>query len=185
MSRQHISCYGSTLIIGACVWVIVTLRLRWGGYEELQKHAVYDTSAHLLTALVIAVALRSARIRVPIWAILIGGVLPDVGQFTTILGITHAIDGSSRNGTHSLLAVLVVASIALADRPHARVWIGIAAGMITHLLRDLGTGTVPLGWPFSLHVWSIAFSAYIAILVGAALAILAIGQLERSRHYHD
>ncbi len=185
MSRSNSTFYGSLVIIAASFWLIIVLRLRWGGHEELPKHAAYDVSAHLLTALVIAVALRTAHVPVPVWAVLIGGILPDVGQFTTIIGITHAIDGSSRNGTHSLLAVLVVASIALIDRRHARVWIGIVVGMITHLLRDLGTGTVPLGWPFSLHVWSIAFSAYIAILVGAALAILAIGQLGLSRHNRD
>jgi len=185
VSFSNSTFYGSLVIIAASLWLIIVLRLRWGGYEELPKHAAYDVSAHLLTALVIAVAFRAARVRLPVWAVLIGGVLPDFGQFTTILGITHAIDGSSRNGTHSILAVLLVASIAVIDRRHARVWLGLAIGTTTHLLRDLGTGTVPLAWPYSDHVWSITFSAYIAILVGAAFALLAIGQLEQSRHNRD
>jgi len=42
----------------------------------------------------------------------------------------------------------------------------------------MGTGTVPLTWPFSVDVWSITFSAYIAILLGIALAIITFGYMQ-------
>jgi len=133
-----------------------------------------DEVGHLLTALVIAIGLRGRRPAIPVWAILLGGIILDLGHITDILGLTEPIASSSRNGTHSLLEVALIAALALLDRRRAPVWLGIAIGALTHLWRDLGTGYVALAWPLSDRVWGVSFAWYIGLLVTLGLLLVLL-----------
>lgn len=161
-------------------WMIIAaLRLVEPGPDErtLIAHGVYDELGHILTALMIAVGLRALRLPVPVWSVLLGGVALDIGHVMAILDVAEPIAGSSRNGSHSIFAVILLALIGFIDRRHANVWLGITLGALAHLWRDMGTGTVPLAWPVSDQVWGTSFPRYMVGLLGGALAMIGSGAL--------
>lgn len=159
--------------------ILAALRLAEPGPDDraLATHGVFDEIGHLLTALMIALGLRALRLPIPIWSVLLGGVILDVGHVMTLLDMTEAIAGSSRNGSHSIFAVILLALIGFIDRRHANVWLGITLGALAHLWRDMGTGTVPLAWPVSDQVWGTSFPRYMVGLLGGALAMIGSGAL--------
>lgn len=132
-----------------------------------------DWIGHLLTALIIVVGLWALQLPIPIWTVLFGGLVPDFGHILAWLHLAEPIKGSSRNGSHSLTVVILIALVALIDIHRAGVWLGIAIGAITHLWRDMGTGHVPLLWPFSHGVWGVSFAIYVAVTLGVGLAMIA------------
>ena len=139
----------------------------------LEEHGAVDWIGHLLTALIIALGLRALRLPIPIWSVLIGGLIPDFGHILAWLHLAEPIKGSSRNGSHSLTMVALIVLIAVIDRHCAGVWLGIAIGAITHLWRDMGTGHVPLLWPFSHGVWGVSFAVYVTVTLGIGLVMIA------------
>lgn len=145
--------------------------------RSLAIHGIYDEAGHLLTALMIALGLRALRLPVPVWSVLAGGVVLDVGHVMIQLDFSEPVMGSSRNGTHSLLAVAIIALVGFIDRRHANVWLGIALGALSHLWRDLGTGLVPLAWPISDELWGTSFRRYLAGLTGITLVMIGSGTL--------
>jgi membrane-bound metal-dependent hydrolase YbcI (DUF457 family) len=163
-------------------WIITAI-LQLGEPESADRtstltvHGIYDEIGHLLTALMIAIGLRAIRLPIPVWSVLLGGVVLDIGHVMTLLDVTEPIAGSSRNGTHSVLAVVLLALIGFLDRRHANVWLGVTLGAMTHLWRDMGTGTVPLAWPVSDQVWGTSFTRYMIGLLGVALAMIGSGAL--------
>ncbi len=161
------------MIIIVITLAIVGIGFIPGGNDDLTAHGIFDETGHLLTALLIAFGLRSRNVPVPIWSVLLGGVILDLGHITDLLGYTHVIRGSSRNGTHSLFAIAVIMGFALIDRRRAGIWAGIAIGALTHLWRDMGTGTVPLLWPASDHVVGASYRTYLGVLfmVGVLLIV--------------
>ncbi len=173
---QYAVCLGG--IFGA--WIaIAVLRLAEPGPAErtLTIHGVYDEVGHSLTALILALALRALRLPIPIWSVLIGGVILDLGHVMNMLDFTEPIAGSSRNGTHSVFMVILLALVGFIDRRHANVWLGITLGAISHLWRDMGTGLVPLAWPLTDQVWGTSFTRYMVGLIGVALAIVGSAAL--------
>lgn len=147
--------------------------------DELTIHGLFDVTGHILTALILALTIRALGLPIPMLAVLFGGVAPDVGHIMIILDISNPIAGSSRNGTHSLVVVVILAAIGIVDRQHASVWSGIALGALSHLWRDMGTGTVPLAWPISNEVWSMPFARYLVDLLGMGLAVSISSSLRR------
>lgn len=142
---------------------------------HLAVHGMYDEVGHLLTAFIFAVAVRSIRMPVPVWAMLVGGVMLDLGHIPDELGVTRTIAGSSRNGGHSLLVVTLIATVALVDRRHGSVWLGLAIGALSHLWRDMGTGTVPLGWPLTRTVQGVSYGTYTGVIVLFAAVLIGLG----------
>jgi membrane-bound metal-dependent hydrolase YbcI (DUF457 family) len=67
--------------------------------------------------------------------------------------------------------------IGFIDQRRANLWLGMAIGGLTHLWRDMGTGTVPLLWPFDLTVDGTTYSRYMIALVGSAIAMIGSGML--------
>jgi membrane-bound metal-dependent hydrolase YbcI (DUF457 family) len=172
--------YAIALVGAVASWgVIAVLRLAEPGPTDrtLVIHGVYDEVGHLLTALMIALGLAAVRLPIPIWSVLLGGMVLDLGHLLTQLDVTEPIAGSSRNGTHSVFAVILLALVGFIDRRHANVWLGITLGAITHLWRDMGTGFVPLAWPLSDRVWGTSFTRYMIGLIGVALAMIGSGAL--------
>jgi membrane-bound metal-dependent hydrolase YbcI (DUF457 family) len=101
----------------------------------------------------------------------------DFGHFLTYMDYADRLQGSSRNGSHSLAVVAVLALIGLADRRHAHIWLGIAMGATSHLWRDMGTGTVPLIWPLTESVYGTTFNRYLAVLGGISMAMIGSATL--------
>jgi membrane-bound metal-dependent hydrolase YbcI (DUF457 family) len=163
--------------IAACLAAIYGLRLAEPDDATLRLHGVMDVSGHLLTALIAAIGVRALRLPVPIWSILLGGVVLDLGHGLGWLGYANALEGSSRNGSHSLFIVAVLACIGFADAPRAHIWLGIAMGATSHLWRDMGTGTVALMWPISDTVYGTLYSRYLAVLAGISLAMIGSATL--------
>ena len=156
---------------------ILLIQIYFPEKRPLMVHGITDEIGHLLTAFIFAVAMRSVRVPSPVWAVLFGGVILDLGHISDHLDITQPVIGSSRNGSHSLLAVALIAAIALADRRRGLVWLGVALGALSHLWRDMGTGTVPLGWPFVGTVQGVTYATSIVLLVAIAAAFIGTGTI--------
>lgn len=163
------------IVVGLSAVGIVLIEQLFPEKRPLVVHGATDELGHLLTAVVFAVTARILRVPLPVWAVLAGGVILDLGHIPDRLGLTEAVTGSSRNGSHSLFAVAVIAAIALADHRHRHVWLGLALGALSHLWRDMGTGTVPLGWPFVTSVYGVAYSTYIGLLLGVSCVLIGTG----------
>jgi membrane-bound metal-dependent hydrolase YbcI (DUF457 family) len=112
-----------------------------------------------------------------LWAILLGGVVLDAGHTLNWLGYTNALEGSTRNGSHSLFVVAILACLGFLHQRGANIWLGIAMGATSHLWRDMGTGTVALMWPITETVYGTLFSRYLAVLAGMSLAMIGSSAL--------
>lgn len=152
-------------------------------YPPLALHGALDVAGHLATALIIAVAVRALRLAIPVWSLLLGGIVLDFGHVLTDLDVLERLQGSSRNGSHSLAVVATLAVVGLIDRRRANIWLGIAMGATSHLWRDMGTGTVALLWPLTETVYGTEFKRYLAVLAGVALAMIGTATL-LSVHAH-
>lgn len=163
--------------IAVCLAAIYALRVTEPDDPTLRLHGAMDVAGHLLTASIIGIGVLALRLPVPLWSILLGGVVLDLGHGLGWLGYVNALEGSSRNGSHSLSIVAILACIGFADRRRAHIWLGIAMGATSHLWRDMGTGTVALMWPFSDTVYGTLFSRYVAVLAGMSLAMIGSATL--------
>jgi membrane-bound metal-dependent hydrolase YbcI (DUF457 family) len=165
------------LAIGGCLGGLALIREFEPDDATLRLHGAFDVAGHLLTALIAGIGVRALRLPVPLWAILLGGVVLDAGHTLNWMGYTNALEGSSRNGSHSLFVVAVLACLGFLDQPRANIWLGIAMGATSHLWRDMGTGTVALMWPITETVYGTLFSRYLAVLAGMSLAMIGSSAL--------
>ena len=165
-------------VVGSAVLILIIRQLdAQPGTETLSTHGPLDVAGHLLTGLMIGMGLRALRLPIPVWTVLLGSVAPDIGHLLSHYEILSVVSGSSRTGTHSALALVLVAMIGFIDQRRANLWLGVAIGGLTHLWRDMGTGTVPLLWPFDFTVDGTTFSRYMIALVGGAIALIGSGML--------
>lgn len=144
---------------------------------SLELHGAMDLAGHLITALIAAIGVRALRLPVPIWTIMLGGTVLDLGHVLGFFGYANALEGSTRNGSHSLFVVALLAIIGFVDRRHANAWLGVAMGATSHLWRDMGTGTVALMWPITETVYGTLFTRYLAVLAGISLAMIGSATL--------
>jgi membrane-bound metal-dependent hydrolase YbcI (DUF457 family) len=166
------------IAIGA--WILIGVVRQFDAPADgntLTVHGILDEVGHLLTALMIAMGIKALRFPVPVSSILIGGVLLDVGHIMLQLDFTEPIEGSSRNGTHSVFALILLACLGFFDHRRANVWLGVTLGALSHLWRDLGTGNVPLVWPLAENVDGTTFTRYMIGLLGATIAMIGSGAL--------
>lgn len=160
-------------------FLIATLRLVEPGSDDrtMTIHGIYDETGHVLTAIMVAMGLRALRLPIPVWSVIIGGVILDLGHILIQLDFTEPVTGSSRNGTHSIAVVVLIGMIGFIDRRHANVWLGITIGALSHLWRDMGTGLVPLAWPLSDDIWGTSFTRYMVGSIGITVAMIGSGAL--------
>jgi len=161
-------------------WVaIAILRLVEPAQDDrtLTIHGLYDETGHILTAIMMAMGLRALRLPIPVWSVIIGGVILDIGHILIQLDFAEPVTGSSRNGTHSIAVVFLIGMIGFIDRRHANVWLGITIGALSHLWRDMGTGLVPLAWPLSDDIWGTSFTRYMVGSIGITVAMIGSGAL--------
>ncbi len=164
--------------IGA--WILIAVVRQFDAPADgntMTVHGILDEIGHLLTALMIAMGIKALRFPVPVWSVLIGGVVLDVGHIMLQLDFTEPVEGSSRNGTHSVFVLILLACIGFLDQRRANVWLGVTLGALSHLWRDMGTGNVPLVWPFLQNVDGTTFSRYMIGLLGATIAMIGSGML--------
>jgi len=159
-------------IIAVCIVALLILPDLEPTHDSLTVHGLTDWIGHLITALALAIGVRALRLPIPIWSILVGGLVIDLGHIPQMLGIIDEIQGSSRNGSHSLAVVALLAVVGFIDRDRAHIWLGIAIGAVSHLWRDMGTGTVALMWPLTDTVYGTSYHRYIAVLAGIAIALV-------------
>lgn len=165
------------VMLGLCLIGIITIEILEQGVDSLPVHGFLDHVGHLLTATVAALAIRAIRLPIPVWSVLLGGVILDLGHVPQMLGVINALEGSTRNGSHSLAIVILLASLGFLDQRRAHIWLGIAIGATSHLWRDMGTGTVALMWPLTETVYGTLYTRYLAVLVGVALAMIGSATL--------
>lgn len=144
---------------------------------SLELHGAMDMTGHVITALIAAIGVRALRLPVPMWTIMLGGTVLDLGHAPGFFGYANALEGSTRNGSHSLFVVALLAVIGFIDRRHANAWLGLAMGATSHLWRDMGTGTVALMWPITETVYGTLFTRYLAVLAGISLAMIGSATL--------
>lgn len=166
-------------VVAVCVLVLGILRVAEPGPADrtLAVHGAFDGCGHMLTALVAWVGVRALRLPIPGWSVLVGGIVLDAGHIPNLLEFTQPVSGPSRNGSHSLAAVVFLAMIGFLDRRHANLWLGIAIGAAAHLGRDLGTGTLPLLWPVTESVFGTSWVRYLAGLGVITTAMIGSGAL--------
>lgn len=190
MQARHIPpIVRTTLFLAAvsvCIGGLLLLRRLEPDTGSLTVHGIYDELGHLVTALVAAIGVRALRLPVPIWSVLIGGVVLDIGHIPQMYGYLAALEGSSRNGSHSLLVVVLLACLGFIDQRRANIYLGIAIGAVSHLWRDMGTGAVALMWPITDSVYGTLYSRYIAGLAGMAVAMIgSAGLLDIQAHVRN
>jgi len=175
------------LFVTGCCWIgIAILRVAGPTDEGLVIHGILDEAGHLMTAFMLALGLRAMRLPVPVWSVLAGGVVLDIGHIFSLLDVIEPITGSTRSGTHSMFVVTMLAMVGFLDRRHANIWLGITIGALSHLWRDMGTGFVPLAWPFvSEQLWGTSFTRYMVGLFGLSVAMTDIGLLLDVYNEHD
>ncbi|MGY1733365.1 metal-dependent hydrolase [Geodermatophilus sp. SYSU D01045] len=131
-----------------------------------------DEPAHLLTAWLALVAVGATSPRVWPW-VLAGAVAIDVDHLPMYLWNEPLNADGGRPITHSLTTVLVLLAVALGARRVRTAAVGIAAGVLLHLVRDVATGPgVSLLWPLRDTNLSVPYWAYLAVvglLAGAAV----------------
>lgn len=141
--------------------------------------AVLDEPAHLLTAWVLLLVTGLLWRRLAAWA-LVGAVAIDLDHVPLYWGWEDIAPDGGRPFTHSLATVGVLVAAAAVPKLRAA-GLGLAVGVLLHLVRDLGTGPgVPLWWPFSGESVTVPYEVYAAGLSLAAL-LAATAALRRRR----
>ena len=147
----------------------VTRSRHWG----VAMTGVLDEPAHLATAVLVLLAAAGPRrlLAHPGYscAAVIASVAIDLDHVPMYEGLRVGVDGG-RPFTHCLLTAFVLAAAGLAVRTFRPVLLGLATGVLLHLLRDLATGPgVSLFWPVWPTRIELPYVAYLIILAGCAL----------------
>lgn len=158
--------------IAVCIVALLILPKLEPEHVSLTTHGMLDWIGHGITALVLVIGIRALRLPIPAWSVIFGGVILDFGHVPQMMGYIGALEGSTRNGSHSLAVVAVLALLGFLDRKRAHIWLGIAMGATSHLWRDMGTGTVALMWPLTETVYGTIYHRYLAVLAGVAIAMV-------------
>jgi inner membrane protein len=164
--RRRVAALGCLATIAFADYVIRRRTPRW------LVIGLFDEPAHAATAALVLLNMprRSATFTA---AFLAGSVLPDVDHVPLALAPEHPGADDPRPRSHSLAAAAPVAAAAGLTRSEALA--GVAAGMLTHLARDVATGPgAPLLWPASereLHLPWPAYAAACLILAGSATLV--------------
>jgi inner membrane protein len=150
------------------------------GGDSFFPEGPLDEIAHFLTALLLLQwlpARQRARFAGPA---LFASVAIDIDHVPQYLGYHFLTAGTPRPYAHSLLTIVVLLALALRLRRRRRLFAALALGVVLHFFRDLGEGAgsaVALLWPLSSHGYSYPHGAYLAVMVGAAVAAIGAGLL--------
>jgi len=152
----------------AALDVVRTSRNHW----PVPLLAGLDWPAHFLTAALALTALpRRLDPEVAAWA-LAGSVAIDLDHIPLYLGFRPVVtEAGGRPFTHSLTTATALLGAAVPARGRARkVLAGLGAGVLLHLVRDIGTGGVPLLWPLHRGTVRVPYAPHFAAIAWAAAA---------------
>ncbi|MCC7369100.1 MAG: metal-dependent hydrolase [Chloroflexi bacterium] len=125
-----------------------------------------DEAGHVVTALLTHCAFALPRSRMSVGGTLAGATLLDADHVPHHLGYRILTSTTERPLTHSAVSVgLVAVTAALAPRQLRWPLACAAIGAGTQLIRDMGTGSVPLIWPVSRSEFRTPYLVYIAYLL--------------------
>lgn len=146
---------------------------------------VLDEPAHVATALLVLLAVAGPRrllAHLPFsCAAVIGSVAIDLDHLPLYAGVHVAVDGG-RPFTHCLLTAVLLAAACGAVRRYRPILIGLATGVLLHLLRDLATGPgVSLFWPVRSGRIDLPYAAYCVVLALCAGVATVRAAAERGR----
>lgn len=153
--------------------------------QSLLVHGLRDEAGHLLTAYVWALGLLALRVPLRLDLVLLGGIAIDIDHLLLIAGVIEAVPGSSRPGSHSLLPLVLVVMLASIDRRRAWIWLSLGVGVMSHLVRDMATGSVPLLWPLPVEPVSMRYRLYAATLVIWAMIAVGAALVNRWKMWKD
>ena len=89
-----------TLLAASCAaWIgigVIRVLDPYSSANTLTQHGILDETGHILTALMIAVGLKALKLPIPIWSVLIGGMVLDVQSERHALGSGTRSPGSDR-----------------------------------------------------------------------------------------
>jgi inner membrane protein len=153
--------------------------------------AAADETAHLATTLVLLAACFRRPSAAFTFGALASAVLIDLDHVPIYLHYAPLIAGAHRPYTHSIATLGALITWAAFTRGrHRRFALGAAYGLSGHLVRDLGTGLLPLLWPLTRSDFSWSYAIYAGILyvgVGTALAVRLVDlggrRLDRSARW--
>ena len=146
---------------------------------------VLDEPAHVATALLVLLAVAGpcrllAYPRIS-GAAVVGSVAIDLDHVPLYAGLPVDVAGG-RPFTHCLLTAVVLAAAGGAVRSWRPILLGLATGVLLHLLRDLPTGPgVSLFWPVSSTRFEMPYVAYAIVLAVCAGAATLRVTAERRR----
>lgn len=131
---------------------------------------MFDESAHLATAyLFSSLAPVPSRLSFLVGTFA-GAVLIDADHLPSEFGWDIITRGSGRPVPHSLPTVGLLLLAALPLRGYRRLLVaGAAFGVVTHLVRDMATGGVPLRWPRDRRHVRIPYALYLTLLAMAGV----------------
>jgi hypothetical protein len=127
---------------------------------------VLDEAAHAATAYVLLGPLARRASRTWCLGATAGAVLLDADHLPGVLGQCWHAAPDERPYSHSLvvaLALIGVGRVSGGVRRHTAY--GAAAGVVAHLVRDMGTGGCPFYWPFLARGIPIPYWGYAAMLL--------------------
>jgi hypothetical protein len=173
--------YRTLLLIAVAVIVVADgLLFLLPASNPTAVEATLDEPAHLATA-VIALAALGWWNRTPFAiAALIASVALDLDHLPGYFNASFLSHGTPRPYTHSLTTVVVVVVVALAVKGRWReALLGVAAGTLLHLFRDMGEpgqAGVALFWPVSDAGLRLPYAVY-----GSTMVVLVIVAAMRRR----
>jgi len=132
---------------------------------------VCDELAHLLTGVLVLMAIPTAVTRRFATGVLAGSVLIDLDHIPLLLGSEWLTHGTPRPYTHSLLTPAAVGLLALAWRRQRPMLTGVLAGLIIHFSRDLAESNAGMSllWPWTRASQSVPHWSYLVLVCGLSL----------------
>lgn len=161
----------SLLVIGLFDAALLGLR----PWLPMPAVGLLDIAAHVLTTAILLATVAPVRSRTFVLSALWASILIDVDHAPPFLHLLTVPFHTERPITHCLLvAVLPLFLVRLRPAWSRALLTGVSCGILTHLLRDAATGSIPLLWPLPIAPLRLPYPAY-------ALALLACASILRWR----
>ena len=149
--------------------------------HSLFAAGVLDETAHLLTGLVVLLALPKPA-RPFVIGVLVGSVLIDLDHLPALGGWDGLTRNTPRPYSHSFVTPLLLlgCGLLLSEAKRAAAF-GLALGTLAHLGRDLATGSgVSILWPFTSDAYHGPYAVYFGSLLLLAAASILLRRSSRA-----
>jgi membrane-bound metal-dependent hydrolase YbcI (DUF457 family) len=150
----------------ACAFIFAADALLEAMSLSVALRALLDELSHVGTVYIVLVRLRLCPSRSFVQGAMLGATLIDLDHVPMAMRRRGDLTGQPRPRLHSLLPLLAIGAYSrwLAER-RGCTFRGAAFGFVTHLMRDMATGGVPLFWPLSARTVRMPYRIYAAALL--------------------